>query len=42
VDSAYHKAMELLQTNEAKLKEIAQRLLKEETLDAQTFEAIFA
>lgn len=42
VDTAYHKAMELLEANEAKLKEIAQRLLKEETLDAQTFEAIFA
>ncbi len=42
VDAAYHKAMELLQANEAKLKEIAQRLLKEETLDAQAFEAIFA
>jgi hypothetical protein len=28
----YHKGPELLQANEAKLKEIAQRLLKEETL----------
>jgi len=42
VETAYNKASQLIQTNRAKLDEIAQRLLKEETLDAQSFEAIFA
>jgi cell division protease FtsH len=42
VESAYNRATQLLQENKAKLEEIAQRLLKEETLDAQSFEAIFA
>ncbi len=41
VESAYSRATEILQENKAKLEEIAQRLLKEETLDAQSFEAIF-
>jgi ATP-dependent Zn protease len=42
VEAAYNRATELLQANEAKLKEIAQRLLKEETLDALAFESLFA
>jgi cell division protease FtsH len=42
VETAYNKATQLIQTNRAKLDEIAERLLKEETLDAQSFEAIFA
>ncbi|MBN1217893.1 MAG: ATP-dependent zinc metalloprotease FtsH [Anaerolineae bacterium] len=42
VGSAYEKAKQLLVENKAKLEEIAQRLLKEETLDSQSFEAIFA
>jgi cell division protease FtsH len=42
VGSAYHKAKRILQENKAKLEEIAERLLQEETLDAQRFEAIFA
>jgi cell division protease FtsH len=42
VENAYNKALKLLQENRAKLEEIADRLLKEETLDAKTFEAMFA
>jgi cell division protease FtsH len=42
VGNAYNKALKLLRENRAKLEEIAERLLKEETLDAQSFEAIFA
>jgi cell division protease FtsH len=42
VDSAHQKALMLIRENRAKLDEIAARLLKEETLDAQSFEAIFA
>lgn len=42
VEAAYSRATQILQENKAKLEEIAQRLLKEETLDAQSFEAIFA
>jgi cell division protease FtsH len=42
VGNAYRKALQLLQENRAKLEEIAERLLKEETLDAQSFETIFA
>ncbi len=41
VENAYNKAIQLLQENRTKLEEIAERLLKEETLDAQSFEAIF-
>jgi cell division protease FtsH len=41
VGNAYNKALKLLRENRAKLEEIAERLLKEETLDAQSFEAIF-
>jgi cell division protease FtsH len=42
VETAYNRATQLIQENKAKLEEIAQRLLKEETLDAQAFEAMFA
>lgn len=42
VEAAYNRATQILQENKAKLEEIAQRLLKEETLDAQSFEAILA
>ncbi len=42
IETAYNKATQLIQSNRAKLDEIAERLLKEETLDAQSFEAIFA
>ncbi|MCL4298255.1 MAG: ATP-dependent zinc metalloprotease FtsH [Anaerolineae bacterium] len=42
VETAYNRATQLIQENKAKLEEIAQRLLKEETLDSQTFEAMFA
>ncbi|MCB0175941.1 MAG: cell division protein FtsH, partial [Anaerolineae bacterium] len=42
VDSAHTRAISLIQENRAKLVEIAERLLKEETLDSKTFEAMFA
>jgi cell division protease FtsH len=42
VETAYNKAVQLLLENKAKLEEIAERLLQEETLDGSTFEAIFA
>lgn len=42
VENAHQKAIDLLKTNRAKLVEIAERLLKEETLDAKTFNAMFA
>jgi cell division protease FtsH len=42
VNSAYKKATTIIQENKAKLEEIAERLLKEETLDSQEFEAMFA
>jgi cell division protease FtsH len=42
VSSAYEKSLGLLRDRRAKLEEIAERLLKEETLDAQSFEAAFA
>jgi cell division protease FtsH len=42
IEAAYNRATQILHENKTKLEEIAQRLLKEETLDAQTFEAIFA
>jgi cell division protease FtsH len=42
VETAYEKAKILIQANRTKLEEIAQRLLKEETIDAQNFEAMFA
>jgi cell division protease FtsH len=42
VESAYTKARQLINDNREKLDQIATRLLKEETLDAQSFEAMFA
>ncbi len=42
IEGAYDKAISLITENRSKLDEIADRLLKEETLDAQSFEAIFA
>jgi cell division protease FtsH len=42
VESAYTKACQLINDNREKLDQIATRLLKEETLDAQSFEAMFA
>jgi len=42
IETAYNKATRIVQENRAKLEEIAQRLLKEETLDAQSFETMFA
>ncbi|MCB0165658.1 MAG: cell division protein FtsH, partial [Anaerolineae bacterium] len=42
VESAHERAVALIQENRAKLVEIAERLLKEETLDSKTFEAMFA
>ncbi len=41
VDTAYYKARQILTDQRSKLEEIAERLLKEETLDAKTFNAIF-
>jgi cell division protease FtsH len=42
VEKAHARAISIIKENKAKLEEIAQRLLKEETLDAQSFEAIFS
>jgi cell division protease FtsH len=42
IENAYNTAVRLLRENRNKLEEIAERLLKEETLDAQSFEAMFA
>jgi cell division protease FtsH len=42
IENAYNTAVRLLRENRTKLEEIAERLLKEETLDAQSFEAMFA
>jgi len=42
VESAYEKACQLITSNRETLDTIASRLLQEETLDAQSFEAIFA
>ncbi len=42
VDIAYKKARQILTENRNKLEEIAERLLKEETLDAKTFNNMFA
>jgi cell division protease FtsH len=42
VENAYNRAVKIIQENRARLDDIADRLLKEETLDAQSFEAIFA
>jgi cell division protease FtsH len=42
IESAYNKALRLLERNRAKLEEVAERLLKEETLDSKAFDAMFA
>ena len=42
IENAYNKATELLQQNKSKLEEIADRLLKEETLDSKAFHSMFA
>ncbi len=42
VEIAYSKANKILQENRAKLEEIAERLLQEETLDRTAFDAMFA
>jgi cell division protease FtsH len=42
INNAHEKARQLILEHKDKLDEIAQRLLKEETLDSQAFEAIFA
>jgi cell division protease FtsH len=42
INSAHEKARQLILEHKDKLDEIAQRLLKEETLDSQAFESIFA
>jgi cell division protease FtsH len=42
IDRAHARAREILTTYRHKLEEVAQRLIKEETLDANEFEAIFA
>ena len=42
IGNAYDKALQILRDNKAKLEEIAERLLKEETLDTTAFEAMFA
>jgi cell division protease FtsH len=42
VEGAYNRAIDLLKENRAKLLEIAECLLKDETLDAKAFEAMFA
>jgi cell division protease FtsH len=42
VETAHNRALHLLREHKAKLQEIAERLLQDETLDGPTFEAIFA
>jgi len=42
INNAHEKAKQLIIEHKDKLDEIARRLLKEETLDSQAFEAIFA
>lgn len=42
IEGAYQRATELLKENRAKLEAVADRLLKEETLDSQGFESTFA
>jgi cell division protease FtsH len=42
IEAAYTRATQIIQENKIKLEEIAQRLLKEETLDSQAFETMFA
>ena len=42
IDDAYQTAKRILTTNRDKLSEIAERLVREETIDAATFNALFA
>ncbi len=42
IENAYNKATKIIQENRAKLEEIAERLLQEETLDRASFDALFA
>ncbi|RME78077.1 MAG: ATP-dependent metallopeptidase FtsH/Yme1/Tma family protein [Chloroflexi bacterium] len=42
VETAYNRAVQIIQDHRDKLDQIAERLLQEETLDAQSFEALFA
>jgi cell division protease FtsH len=42
IETAYHKANGIIRENRAKLEEIAERLLQEETLDRTAFDAMFA
>jgi len=42
IENAHNQAKTIILDNRNKLEEIAQRLLKEETLDAQTFNGMFA
>ena len=42
IDEAYHTAKQIIMTNREKLAEIADRLVREETIDSAAFESIFA
>ena len=42
VDEAYHTAKRILLANREKLTEVAERLVSEETIDAATFNGMFA
>jgi cell division protease FtsH len=42
IDEAYQTAKRILTTNRAKLTEIAERLVREETIDATAFNSMFA
>ncbi len=42
VDRAYERATEVLETHRARLEALAQKLIAEETVDGQGFEALFA
>ncbi len=42
IETSYNKANTILKENRAKLEEIAERLLQEETLDRANFDAMFA
>jgi cell division protease FtsH len=42
IDEAYHTAKQIITTHREKLSEIADRLVREETIDSTAFESIFA
>ena len=42
MDEAYQTAKQVLIDNHAKLTELAERLVREETIDAASFNAMFA